>query len=73
MLNQLQFESNKLVMHWQDGSTDSFTCDWLRDNAPDVRVNSGQKSYSILDIPEQYCGQFFENSTLMHQGLHRKG
>ena len=52
MLDHLHYQDSILSLFWQDGSVDAYTSDWLRDNAPDSARSSGQKSYSILDIPE---------------------
>ena len=52
MLEKISVKNNALSLLWQDGSTDAFSPDWLLDNAPVLKYNSGQKAYSILDIPE---------------------
>lgn len=52
MLTKFSFENNALSLYWQDGSADAYTADWLLDNAPSLIYDSGQKAYSILDIPE---------------------
>ncbi|MGY0219371.1 TauD/TfdA family dioxygenase [Endozoicomonadaceae bacterium StTr2] len=51
VLEKMQYQPHRLSLWWQDGSQDDFTCDWLRDNAPDAGYDSGQKAYSLLDIP----------------------
>ena len=53
MLHKLCVENNTLSLLWLDGSEDAFSSDWLLDNAPDLKYDSGQKAYSILDIPEK--------------------
>ncbi|MEM8862454.1 MAG: TauD/TfdA family dioxygenase [Chloroflexota bacterium] len=46
-----QADPDKLVIHWGDGHTSHFHYMWLRDNAPENRLASGQKLVNTLSVP----------------------
>lgn len=51
MIQNHQFDAEKLSITWADGHTSHYHYMWLRDNAPENRHANGQKLIDTLSIP----------------------